>query len=60
LKDTVHDLCLASNTAADSSNRVLESLIAAVTVTKSLGAAEKADRVRKYRAAMTPILKCPQ
>jgi len=59
LKTAVHDLCLASNTAADSSNRVLQSLINAVTVTKTLPAAEKADRIRKYRAAMTPILKCP-
>lgn len=59
LKTTVHNLCVASNTAATGTNEVLQSLINAVTITKSLPTTEKVDRIKKYRAVMVPLLKCP-
>lgn len=58
LKVGVHDICTASNTAAMGTNDVLQSLINAVTITNSLPALEKQDRIAKYKAAMVPMLRC--
>ena len=59
IRTNTHNLCLASNTAADGTNAVLQTLINAVTATRSIPPAEKVDRIRKYEAAMVPLLRCP-
>lgn len=58
IANSVYQQCKANNRAADGTNAVLDSLIAAVTITKSLPDAEKADRIKKYQAVMVPMLTC--
>lgn len=50
--------CQANNRAANGTNHVLDALIAAVTITKSLPDSEKTDRIKKYQAVKVPMLNC--
>lgn len=58
LELAVYDQCRASQHAAVGTNTVLDTLIAAVTLTNSIPSAEKTDRVAKYEAAKQTIPVC--
>jgi uncharacterized membrane protein len=60
LEKVVHEQCEAGQVSAHGINTVLETLINAVTITTSIQPAEKADRIRKYTAALQPIPVCAQ
>ena len=50
--------CTAANISATGTNEVLDSLISAVKITKSIPDSEKVTRIARYESVKVPLLKC--
>lgn len=58
LRIAVYQQCMDLNTAKHGTNDVLDVLIGAVSITASIGSAEKADRIAKYRKTKDTYTDC--